>query len=550
MPQDLPGQDPLLQATDSDTLRDMAEQGKTDLYFFARGIMRYKDMTEKAHMALCVFFDSNPAQYKLGLMPRDHFKSSAITIAGNCQKAVRNPEERILICNEASTNAERFLRAIRQHCESNRVFRTLYSDILPKDTRKVRWNDSELEFKREGVYPEPTFDTIGMTGALTSRHYSHMTFDDVISEEAVKSSKVMEDTKSRLSSLTALLTNANTDTVWFIGTRWAMMDVYAHRMKVMGGMLARFIRAAIEDGEPIFPERFTLETLALMRADMGEYKFSCLMMNNPRDESLQDFNVRDLRFWRWYDAKQEVIELLGADGAPYRTVPLSALDVTCCVDLAPAEKITSDRNAVTTVGITPWNEAIVLDAWGKRCTPIQLIEQLFFIKQRFHPRCFGIEGVAYQKAFKYFLRQEAERRGVYFNIKELGATGKKEHRIRGLQPLAAVGRLFLDPTQHILRNELAEFPLSDHDDVLDSLSMHLQLFRGQMSPDAIEAQRLKRERTMRQINGYELRSDPGAIVLPSGAIVGVHKTKGAPYDSDYDPDDDPRYGNWEEVGFN
>lgn len=541
---DLPNQHPELQATDSDTLRDMAEQGKTDLFFFGRGIMRYKDMTERAHMALCVFFDSNPAQYKLGMMPRDHFKSSAITIAGNTQKAVRNPEERILICNEASTNAERFLRAIRQHCETNKVFRTLYGKVLPKDTRRVRWNDSELEFHRNGVYPEPTFDTIGMTGAMTSRHYSHMCFDDVISEEATKSQKVMEDTKNRLSALTALLTNPNTDTVWFIGTRWALQDVYAHRMKIMGHMLAQFIRGAIEDGEPIFPERFSLETLALMRADMGEYKFSCLMMNNPRDESTQDFNTRDLRFWRWADAKQEVIAMLDVNGDVQRLVPVAALDITAAVDLAPAERITSDRNAVTVVGVTPWNEAIVLSAWGKRCTPIGLIDHIFEVKQRWNPRVFGIEGVAYQKAFKYFLKQEAERREVYLRIQELTATGKKEHRIRGLQPLAAVGRLFLDPQQMILRDEMAQFPLGDHDDVLDSLSMHLQLFRGQMTLDAIEKAKERREQIMRSINGYSIRNDPGVLVLPSGAIVGVN----TPADlSDRDFDDEPRYQNWEEV---
>lgn len=544
--QDIPNLDPVLEQTDSDTLHDMAEQGKTDLYYFAKGIMRYKDMTEGAHMALTVFFDSNPAQYKLGLMPRDHFKSSCITIAGNTQKAVRNPEERILICNEASTNAERFLRAIRQHCESNRVFRTLYSDIIPRDTRKVRWNDSELEFRREGVHPEPTFDTIGMTGALTSRHYSHMTFDDVISEEAVKSPKVMEDTKSRLSSLIALLTNPNKDTVWFIGTRWALNDVYAHRIKVMGTKLAKFIRAAIEDGVPIFHERFSLETLALMRADMGEYKFSCLMMNNPRDESLQDFNTRDLRFWQWADSTEQEIVMLDASGDEKRRVALASLDITCAVDLAPAERVTSDRNAITVVGVTPWNEAIVLSAWGERCTPIRLIERLFYTKERFHPRVFGIEGVAYQKAFKYFLKQEAERRGVYFNIRELTATGKKEYRIRGLQPIAAVGRLYVEPTAMLLRDEMTQFPLGDHDDVLDSLSMHLQLFRGQLAPDALELAKKKREQIMARIDGYSITNDPGTIILPSGAIVGVH-SKAPPIESDYDPDDNPRYRNWEEV---
>lgn len=498
MATDIPYLDDSIVRLPNDLREALAERGRRDLYFFNKAVLGHRDLTEPCHGPYCAFADLNRKQFKLFLAPRDHLKTSAITIAGNMQKVVQDSENRMLLANESGTNASRFLRSIRQHAEGNRVFRALYSDVIPKDYRKVRWNDSELDFIRKGHYPEPTIDSIGMTGAFTSRHYTHITIDDPISEEAVKSELVMHDVMNRLSGFLSLLVDPSKDTIWLIGTRWALFDVYSKWIGDFGDKLGIIARGAIEYGDPIWPERFSLETLALKRKLMGEYKFSCLMMNRPRNSEIQDLNIEDIRDWKWKGDEEHLI-LHDNEGKEVREVALGQLDITATVDLAPAETITADRNAITVVGVTPWNEAVVLEAWGARCTPLQVIEKLLEIKSRWHPRVFGIEGVAYQKAFKYFLKQEADRRKVYLNIKELKAQNKKEMRIRGLQPLMATGRMYLLPTQHMLRNEISEFPLGEHDDVLDSLSMHLQLFRGQMSPDWWARYRQEEEKLINRI---------------------------------------------------
>lgn len=514
MATDIPHLDNSIVQLPSDMREALADRGRRDLYFFNKAVLGHHDLTESCHGPYCAFADLNVKQFKLFLAPRDHLKSSALTIAGTMQKITCNAENRILLGNESGTNASRFLRSIRQHAEGNRVFRALYSDIIPKDTRKVRWNDSELDFNRQGHYPEPTIDSIGMTGAFTSRHYTHITWDDPISEEAVKSELVMKDAMNRMSGSLALLTDPSKDTIWLIGTRWALFDVYSKWMGDFGDKLGIIARGAIEYGQPIWPERFSLETLALKRKMMGEYKFSCLMMNNPRNSEIQDLNVDFIQDWRWADDEEHLL-LYDKDGQVVRKVAFGELDITCTVDPAPAEKISDDRNAVTVVGVTPWNEAIVLEAWASRCTPIQLIEKLFSVKNRWRPRVFGIEGVAYQKVLKYFLKQEADRRGTYFNIREL-KPGKqsKEYRIRGLQPVMASGRLFLLPTMHELKNEMSSFPLGEHDDLVDSLSMHLQLFRGQMSPEWWTKYREEEQKLLNKIRKSQEVGAHQAIVDP------------------------------------
>lgn len=501
MEQDLPHLDEEVSQLPRDIRKDLAERGRQSLFFFAQGILGYKDLTLKCHGPLCEFLDQNPSRFKLVLQPRGHYKTSVCTISRTLQRVIRNPEARILIVNESAINAENFLSSIKSLVTTNPIFRTLYNEYVPKDTRKVRWSSSELDFPRQGHYPEPTVSALGMTSALTSRHYTHICIDDPISEEAAKSEKVMHDAITRIDKVISLMVKPEEDTFDLIGTPWALHDVYSYFQNAYGDKMARFIRGAIENGEPIFPELISLDTLAQARANMGEYMFSCLYMCNPRNVDIQDFNVADLRFWRW--ASNDHIALLNGEHV-VDVVPLESLDVTTTVDLAAAERTSSDRNAVVTVGVTPSGDAIILDAWGKRCTPLELMEKLFQVQEQWHPRTFGIEDVAYQKAFKHFLKAEADRRQIYLNITPIGAKGKKEIRIRGLQPILATGHLYAMPTQHLLRNEMADFPLGQHDDVLDALSMQQQLWRGLMSSFRWTKYRESEAKLLRRIQGYNL----------------------------------------------
>lgn len=517
--QDIPFLDESVAQLSGDLRQDLATAMSNDLFKFAYGVLGMHDLTVGCHGPLCRFLDLNPSRYKHVEMPRDHLKTSLCTIARNMQKVVRNPNERILLINETSTNAQRFLGSIKQHAESNRIFRALYSNVIPKDTRKVPWNNEELRFNRQWIGPEPTIDTMGMTGAVTSRHFTHIAIDDPISEEAVKSELVMLDATNRITKVLTLMVNPNEDSFDLVGTRWAFADIYRHLMTLYKGKMALFIRGAIEDGEPIWPERFSLETLAQMRADMGEYNFSCLMMNNPRNADLQDFNIQDLRFWGWRDASQTIIQLFLPSGEILREVPVDDLDVTISVDPAPAEKVSSDRNAIVTVGTTKHGDAMVLDTFARRCSPLVVIEYLFSLRQRWHARVYGIEGVAYQKVLKHFLRAEANRRNQYFNIVELKPGGRHKQHIKGLQPVAATGHLYVHPTQHMLRSELSDWPLGEHDDLPDALAMNMQMWRGVMNLERWDRYK-KSEKAFLQGQRRDTRfagvGDPrGALTLPS-----------------------------------
>ncbi len=227
-PRDLPRIDDEIARQPEDIRRDLAEAASRDLFLFTRGVLCYPDLTESCHGVLCTWLDGNAARLKLVLQPRGHLKTT-IGVARCMQKVTQDSEHRILLANETATNAQRFLSTIRTHAESNRRFRALYSHLIPTDPRQ--WSQEALTFVRKGVYASPTFDAIGMTGAMTSRHYTHLYIDDPISEEAAKSKLVMDDVITRLSKIMALMDNPSVDTMDLVGTRWAFYDVYSYFMQ-------------------------------------------------------------------------------------------------------------------------------------------------------------------------------------------------------------------------------------------------------------------------------------------------------------------------------
>jgi hypothetical protein len=77
---DLPDLDKTIVEMPQDIRQDLAETGRNNLYFFSKAILGFKDVRPGPHGALCRFLDDHPSRFKLVLMPRDHYKTSVVTI--------------------------------------------------------------------------------------------------------------------------------------------------------------------------------------------------------------------------------------------------------------------------------------------------------------------------------------------------------------------------------------------------------------------------------------------------------------------------------------
>ena len=88
----------------------------------------------------------------------------------------------------------------------------------------------------------------------------------------------------------------------------------------------------------------------------------------------------------------------------------------------------------------------------------------------------AIEKTTFTMAIKPFLDDEMRKRGIYMHIKELTHnTTSKETRIRGLIPIWESKTIFFVGECGDLIENMRTFPRGQHDDVIDSLAMQLEV---------------------------------------------------------------------------
>lgn len=262
-------------------------------------------MTPSFHGPMCRQLDGLMLPYgrRLDLWPRGHLKTHIITIGKSIQDYLRNPNVRILLAGSSRDNSMKNLRKIKSIFETNSTLHWLFPECVP-DTRGDKWAETEVCLPRSKNLPETTFKCIGVGGHITGWHFDILRKDDLIDEKTEKSPEVMEKiidwhllTKNLLESPTSGIDH-------LIGTRWSAGDLYNYVIKNEKEYTHTTV-AALKDGKPVWPERFTLEALLNLRLK-EPYQFACQQMNNPRDESVVNFKSQWLRHFKFRNLNKDI----------------------------------------------------------------------------------------------------------------------------------------------------------------------------------------------------------------------------------------------------
>jgi len=451
-------------------------QCQRSTYVMAKAIIGFTDLTPSLHGDMCRWIEGTPRR-KLGLVPRDHLKTSVWTISDTVRRIAANPNIRMLIGNETATNSAHFLRRIQAVFERCQLFRWLFPELIP-DPSKTKWSENEMLVPRTHDYPESTVEAMGVGGAVVSRHYTHIKLDDLVGKEASESVDVMRKTIDWYLYTESLLV-APTDPIDVYGTTWTFKDLYSW-IREHEEDIDLFHRQAIApSGKVLWPERFPRDELDRIKRKMGSFKFSCQYQNTPYDPEQMTFDPGWLRYYELsgWEADPETASLMlriEGQAKPLRVIPV------ILVDPAISERSDAARSAVVCAGLSEDERVMVLETWADRCQPLRMIEKIFELADRYDPvLCVAVEGVAYQRALKGFIEAECLRRRRWLNVREVrpGSLQGKESRIRGLQPYAERGRLWLRrSTCRPLIDEFGDFPLGDTVDVLDALSYGPQVW--------------------------------------------------------------------------
>ena len=468
---------------------------------------------------------------------RGSLKTSINIIAHTIQWIINYPDVAILIVHTSSEKAEIVVNRIRSIFQYNPIFRSLFPELTPRTRVADFGNRSGFTVPARSAdcpHVEPTVMAGGMNKSLSGLHFDVIKFTDVVDEETIRGSGLTDTIDSFY-----LKQNLLVSPLYWIdveGTRYHFSDLYGriidewrrgHRnfwQIYVRGVFKRAVDdpkfdpdeleaplATDETGRRIswWPERYPVDLLEEMeRADA--YMFSCQMMNSPSlDQGRNVFPVNN-EFPKWIRRSDFLTNV-------------RVMERVMCVDLA---ETTTDKSNSTAITVAAW------DAMGRvyvehvvvgRLTPDQTVSLLFEMHKRYLPVEVRIEETGYLRGLMPTINRQSQLTGVVLPlvfIKRDSRMAKMERIHRTLQPWYVRGDLvFLedlgDPghpgsarnqeVKQRLLEELARFPLSTEDDILDTLSDLFQK-RGSFGvgpPDSSQQFEQEKQAAWRRLLGLE-----------------------------------------------
>lgn len=436
---------------------------RTDLKYLCRDILRMRDW-DVCHDDLSNFLKNSKKRKKIILIPREHLKSSIITIGTAIQHILNNPNVTILFANAVQGNAESFLRELKEYLENKSILRSLFGEF-----KSDKWNETEIIDKhRTKADKTPTISVAGADKALASQHYDIVYMDDIVNRQTISTQEQRLKTKKFYSDCMDLLKKPD-GILYVVGTRWDLEDLYGWILKDLTEDYDIYVKGVTEDGslegKYIFPKKFNINVMNELLRDKGSYEVSCQYFNNPKNPASRIFNP-PVRYWQY--------------------IPEKSFHVIT-VDPAISKRKESCDGVVMDTCLTPANQTYVCDYKifkENQRHPDNIINAIFDFVIRFRCSEVGIESNGYQEVLCYLIKDEMEKRQIYFNITEINQNEDKAMRILTLQPIWERGDLLIKPGMVEIEKQFDDFrkPIVSPVDILDTLAMRLQVIgKGELS---------------------------------------------------------------------
>ena len=501
-----------VQGFNATTREALRERARRDRYFLARGVLGYKDVNPYSHGPMCRALEDRTYNRRMVLSPRGHLKSTLGTVTDSIGISLENPDEaRILILNEIEDNSVGFLAEIKGHWENGEVLRELFPELIPERFAGAgsRWSATKACLPRKTNYKEWTYTAIGLGGAVTSRHYTHIKGDDMIGLEARESPAAMKFAITYAKTLEPLLVDMDTDFIDFIGTRWTLRDLYHEMLSVYLPEMLYFSREDIEivpplalamlreagfgyngrnkppltdeevlakigTQQPIFPRKFSLKRLNQL-ATIDPELYYAQYKNSPIAAGIRDFNAERIQHFD-FDAEGNIV--WRDENGSIRRWRREQLDIVMTVDPNSGELAAPDFPAIMVSAYSPLQQMFIFESDARRCQPDVFVDRIYETWQRWHPRVLGIEKAGQQTTAFYF-KKKAKELGVYINQVEVKPQNRvKEIKIRkALQPIINQGRLYVRKHQGTLKRQIEFFPGVENDDEIECAAYATELFR-------------------------------------------------------------------------
>jgi len=370
------------------------------------------------------------------------------------------PDKKIIMATHTAGLSEDFGRRVRNLIDSEEYHEVFPGTIVADDQKAAgKWSTGA-----GGQYY-----AVGVGGALAGRGADLFVIDDPHSEQDIKAnSRATFDNAWSWFQTGPLQRLMPGGAIIVIMTRWSLVD--------LTGRLVNFtmqnpqaepweiveLPAILPSGKSLWPEQWPLDQLEAKRLQMDPRYWNAQYMQNPTGDMAALIKRSDWRIWEAED-------------------PPTCEYIIQSWDTAFETKTTSDYSACTTWGVW-YNEEegnapqlILLDAFKDRMTFPELKAVALKHYNEWQPDAFIIE----KKASGGPLIQELRRMGLPVQETNPSRGNDKIARVNAITDLFASGIVWA-PDRRWAKDvieEVAAFPVGEHDDYVDTVSQALMRYR-------------------------------------------------------------------------
>lgn len=463
-------------------------KGLEDLYFFAKNICGFADLSPALHGEICELIGESLTSpdpiHQAIVIPRDMFKSSLglAAVLWKCTREIRmkgNYEWRTLIDTATLNLGIKHLGWIARTLSSNKMYRSIYGDLYSTG-RGFATREIYLE-KRSGagIHREPNFMATSVTAEVTGLHFDLQWYDDIVSERNHRTRHLLQKSIEHFHASLNLLEPDGR--ILYSATAWHDADCLGvlrraeeeRKRRKEKPFLRFYVRAALEtkdrkpddqNGTSIFPERWPTEKLlekkvAMERAGQ-KFLWRAQQMNDP---CVPEYSIP-------FDREHLYISR--------DKFPTTLRFKVCTVDPNfRSEDQTSGDNAAIIVGgfdsqANWWGLDVRLGQWRSE----EFIDQLFDVYKTWRPNQFRMEKKFTSHLITAIRHREAlQRPPIVLPMVLIERDWRsKDMRYAGLGAIFASGRIkfaaeLSGPVKTEMENELERVGSSAKDDFLDAL---------------------------------------------------------------------------------
>jgi len=445
---------------------DMRALATESLYFMLVGVLGRVDALHPWICERCREVQLDP-DGRLDLWARFHYKSTIITFALTLWELAQDSELTFGIFSHTKGIARGFLSQLKKEMEDNRLLNWLWPEVFWADPQKGwhKWGvDVGLCVQRKGNPKEQSIEAWGLTdGQPTSKHYTRLVYDDVVTLESVNTPEQIQKTTEALEISYMLGTDGGK--IRYVGTRYHPQDTYQSLID-RGSAVVRCYPATDDgtiSGKPVL---VSFEYLDEKKRDMSARNFGAQMLLNPISSDTKTFDDAWLSYYS-------------------REPDYNKMNVWILVD--PASGKIKRKNDLDYTVFWVWglgadeNYYLLQGSLRRRLRLTERADTLFSLKRRYPRAQVGYEEYGLQADIEH-MQDRMEREHYRFRIMPIGGSIPKMQRIERIEPLFKAGRIWLpnrcmyagdegevrDFVQEFVDDEYKVCPVLVHDDMLDA----------------------------------------------------------------------------------